>query len=92
MLVSAITLYSSIVARNNASMAMMQSSQASMNALNSINPDSVNFNALHQMDTQNSLNMISNQLQYQVASAMEKQSKAQLKEELEQNKKLNLLA
>ena len=92
MLVSAITLYSSIAARNNAAMAMMQSSQASMSALNSINPDSVNFNALHQMDTQNSLNMVSNQLQYQVASAMEKQSKAQLKEELEQNKKLNLLA
>lgn len=92
MLVSAITLYSSIIARNNAAMAMMQSSQASMSALNGINPDCVNFNALHQMDTQNSLNMISNQMQYKVASAMEKQSKAQLKEELEQNKKLNLLA
>jgi hypothetical protein len=92
MLVSAITLYSSIVARNNAAMAMMQSSQASMSALNCINPDSVNFNALHQMDTQNSLDMISNQLQYKVASAMEKQSKAQMKKELEQNKKLNLLA
>ena len=73
-------------------MAMMQSSQASMNALNSINPDSVNFNALHQMDTQNSLNLVANQLRYQVAKAMEKQSKALLKEELEQDKKLNLLA
>ena len=70
MLVSAITLYSSIIARNNAAMAMMQSSQASMSALNGINPDCVNFNALHQMDTQNSLNMISNQMQYKVASAM----------------------
>ena len=92
MLVSAITLYGSIATKNNAAMAMMQSSQASMSALNSINPDTVNFGALHQMDIQNSLNLINNQLRYKIASAMEKQSKAQLKEELEQNKKLNLLA
>ena len=92
MLVSAISLYSSIIARNNAAMAMMQSSQASMSALNNINPDRVNFNALHQMDTQNSLNLVASQLRYQVAKAMEKQSKALLKEELEQDKKLNLLA
>ena len=71
---------------------MMQSSQASMSALNGINPEAVNFNALHQMDTQNSLNLVANQLRYQVAKAMEKQSKALLKEELEQDKKLNLLA
>ena len=92
MLVSAITLYSSIIARNNAAMAMMQSSQASMNALNNITPDAINFNALHQMDTQNSLNLVANQLRYQVAKAMEKQRKALLKEELEQDKKMNLLA
>lgn len=92
MLVSSVFLYSSIIARNNAAFAMMQSSQASMNALNGINLDNVNFNALHQMDTQNSLNMITNQFRYQIASAMEKQSKAMLKEELEQDKKLNLLA
>ena len=92
MLVSAIALYSSIAARNNAAMAMMQSSQASMNALNNITPDAINFNALHQMDTQNSLNLVANQLRYQVAKAMEKQSKALLKEELEQDKKMNLLA
>ena len=92
MLVSAISLYSSIAARNNAAMAMMQSSQASMSALNNITPDAINFNALHQMDTQNSLNLVANQLRYQVAKAMEKQSKAMLKEDLEQEKKLNLLA
>ena len=63
-----------------------------MSALNNINPEMVNFNALHQMDTQNSLNLITNQLRYKVAEAMEKQSKAMLKEDLEQEKKLNLLA
>jgi hypothetical protein len=36
--------------------------------------------------------LVANQLRYQVAKAMEKQSKALLKEELEQDKKLNLLA
>ena len=92
MLVSAISLYSSIIARNNAAMAMMQSSQASMSALNNINPDRVNFNALHQMDVQNSMNMVTNQFRYNVAKAMEKQSEAMLKEDLEQDKKLNLLA
>ena len=92
MLVSAISLYSSIIARNNAAMAMMQSSQASMSALNNINPDRVNFNALHQMDVQNSMNLVTNQLRYKVAEAMEKQSKALLKEDLEQDKKLNFLA
>ena len=92
MLVSAISLYSSIIARNNAAMAMMQSSQVSMSTLNNINPDRVNFNALHQMDTQNSMNLITNQLRYKVAEAVEKQSKAMLKEDLEQDKKLNLLA
>lgn len=92
MLVSAVSLYSSIIARNNAAMAMMQSSQASMSALNNINPDRVNFNALHQMDVQNSMNMVTNQLRYKVAEAMEKQSKSLLKEDLEQDKKLNFLA
>ena len=92
MLVSAISLYSSIAARNNAAMAMMQSSQASMSALNNINPEMVNFNALHQMDVQNSMNMVTNQLRYKVAEAMEKQSKAMLENDLEQDKKLNLLA
>ena len=92
MLVSAIALYSSIAARNNAAMAMMQSSQASMSALNTINPDSVNFNALHQMDTQNSLNLVTNQFRYKIAEAMEKQSKAMLEKDLEQDKKLNFLA
>ena len=92
MLVSAIALYSSIAARNNAAMAMMQSSQASMSALNNITPDAINFNALHQMDTQNSLNLVTNQFRYKIAEAMEKQSKAMLEKDLEQDKKLNFLA
>ena len=92
MLVSAISLYSSIAARNNAAFSMMQAGNASINAISNINPMNVNFNALHEQDTFNSLNLVTNQFRYKIAEAMEKQSKAMLKEDLEQDKKLNLLA
>ena len=82
----------SIAMRNSASFAMMQSSNAMMNSTRNINPYNVNFEALHQQDTFNSINMLSNQFKYQIANAMEKQSKAMIKDEMNQKKGLDIIA
>ena len=91
MLVSLMANFRAITMRNNAAFGMMQTSNAMLGAMRNANPYNINFQALHQQDTFNALNMANYQLQYQVASAMEKQSKAMLKQESE-NKGLNFLA
>ena len=92
MLVSLMTSFRTIAMRNTASLSMMRTSDAMMKSLGNINPYNVNFQSLHQQDCFNSSNMITSQLQYKIALAMEKQSKELLMQEAERNKSLDVIA
>lgn len=92
MLVSAISSFRAIAMQNNAAMAMMSANNAAINSVRSIRANDTNFNALHQQDVRNSINMANNQFKHQVASAWKKQCHAQLKKEMDQQKRLNVIA
>ena len=91
MLVSLMSMYNAINMRNNAVLGMMHCHNTSLSFLGNTSPEQANLEFLHEQDTKNSLEMVNHQLMYKIAEAQEEQSKALLKEEIE-NDKLNFLA
>ncbi len=91
-LVSLMSSLRAISMQHDAGFAMMQSRNAMLGAINSINPHNPNFEALHQQDLKLSLDIANNQLKYQMATAMREQSDKQLKKDLQREKRLSYLA
>ena len=92
MLVSAIASFRAIAMQHRAGMAMMQSHENTLGAIRNTKANDTNFYALHQQDVHNSVSNAKNGLMYQVASAWKKQCHAKMKQEMEQQKKLNVIA
>ena len=92
MLVSFMSMCNAISMKNHAMMGMFNTGHSMMGMMSNPNLQNSNMNLLHQLDTQNSLNMAKYQMMYQMASALEKQSKKMLEDNLEQDKKLNYFA
>lgn len=92
MLVSAISHFRAIAMQHNAGMAMMQTNQNNLSMLRATKASDMNFNALHQQDVHNSVSNAKNQLMYQMASAWKKQCEAKMKQEMNQQHKLNTIA
>jgi len=92
MLVSAISSFKAISMQNNAAMNMMQINQNNQSMLRASKANDMNFNALHQQDVRNSVDMAKNQLKYKMASAWKKHCEAMMQNEAKQNKKLNVIA
>lgn len=78
--------------QHNAGMAIMQNNQNNLSMLRASKAGETSFNALHQQDVRNSVSTAKNQLMYQMASAWKKQCEAKMKQEMNQQKKLNVIA
>lgn len=92
MLVSLMSMYNAINMRHNAMSGMMNTTNSMLSMLNGNNFQNSNLELLHQQDTNNALAMAKHQFMYQVASALEKQRKAMMEDELEDKKGLNIIA
>lgn len=92
MLVSAIASFRAISMQHRAGMAMMQANENTLSSLRNTKANDTNFYALHQQDVHNSVSNAKNQLMYQMASAWKKQCQARMKQEMEQQKKLDVIA
>jgi len=81
MLVSLIANLNAIALRNSAALGMMNAADNSLGLIRSAGASGVNFRALAQQDTKNSINMAKNQFNYMYASAWQKQCERRAKEE-----------